>query len=764
MRHPSAFLFVGSLALVAWAARAVMEPAPAAAPAAVRVDLVADLKAASPKPPVGHWVLRPEDQGDPIRVEIRPGARSSVELPPGKRWEIGLEAEGFWAARRLVAAESTPAERSVQIDVWPLGVVAGELRLSDRRDRLPESLEVAVLLPAEKRQGVPGGRSGCDLKPKNAETVSFTCRLPATKLDLSFQPAGGFSPEYVRGVEVSAAKAFNVKPLILRKGGSVTGWVRVEGGSGFVPGLCFARIEPALGPSSGNPRLGLSLQSTGPESRVAQDGSFEFSALAPGVYRLRVEQVGYSPFVSGPIHVLAGTQTLLQDAAVLYAPSDLEVAILPEADPQGQPWQFTLVLKEGTSHGPAFEGGSNEQGIVRAKGVEAATYIATITDALGNDYWFDLQFHVGQPGEERREIRLDLWSVRGRVYRADEPLDAVLLFGGKHGAEQVRMESHEGKFSGVLPRGGRWKVEIEWGNPPRTSTVQVGVEGTGPHRGEIEIAVPAGRAFGRVVDATRQPARAAEVTVTTKKGAFFHTSTDSQGAFEFDGMAEGEATFTASLGEKLDRQTSEPIMREVAADEPTGPIVLALRRTVVWSGQVQSGYGPVVGATVNLSASRPGPDLGDTVQSDLDGRFEAHLPAGVTEAVAIALAPGYGVRGVRLARPGGPLNISPEQGTLSIQLPADQEERLARGERLAISQDGLFLPLPTLLQWALKQGSPILPYPAPLVFPGLAPGKYRACFARLDVVLLNAGLADPGACVEGNLQTSDVLELDMDRK
>jgi hypothetical protein len=71
----------------------------------------------------------------------------------------------------------------------------------------------------------------------------------------------------------------------------------------------------------------------------------------------------------------------VQDAAVLYAPSDLEIAIVPEADPQGQPWQFTLIGKEG--YGPAFEGGSNDLGIVRAKGVEAATYLAMISDALG---------------------------------------------------------------------------------------------------------------------------------------------------------------------------------------------------------------------------------------------------------------------------------------------------------------------------------------------------------------------------------------------
>jgi hypothetical protein len=110
------------------------------------------------------------------------------------------------------------------------------------------------------------------------------------------------------------------------------------------------------------------------------------------------------------------------------------------------------------------------------------------------------------------------------------------------------------------------------------------------------------------------------------------------------------------------------------------------------------------------------------------------------------------------------VSLSSEQGTLSIHLPADQEERLARGERLAVSQDGLFLPLQTLLQWSLKQGTPISPYPAPLVFPGLAPGQYRACFTPLDVVSLNMGLGDPGTCVRGNLQAGGIVDLDMERK
>lgn len=757
MKSLSAFL-IGSIAL-AMAVRAASEPS-SKAPAAVRIDLVAELKTESPKPPAGHWIVRPADSGDPIRVEIRPGARSSVELPLGKRWEIGLEAEGFWAVRRVVTVEAKLSEQPVRIEVWPLGAVEGELKLSDKRDKLPKALEVAVLLPAERKTQGPNGRSGCDLKPKNAETVSFRCLLPATKLDLSFQPGGGFAPGYVRGVEISASKARIVKPLILRKGGSVAGWVRVEGGA-LAPGLCIARIEPALGPSNGNPRLGLSIQSTGQESLVAPDGSFEFVALTPGVYRLKVDQAGLSPFVSGPIQVLAGIQTLLQDAAVLQAPSDLEVVIVPEADPQGQPWQLTLIHSDRVSYGPAFEGSTNEQGIVHAKGLEAGSYSATISDAIGNNYWFDQQFRVGGASGERREIRLDLLSVRGTVRRADEALDAVLLFGGKYGAEKVQMEANSGKFFGVLPHGGGWAVDVEWGEPSRTSTVSVKVEPTGENRADVEIEIPASRVFGRVIDAAGQPAGAALVAVSANKGGSFHTTTDKKGAFEFYGIPEGEATFVADFGERSDRQSSEPLVRGVDAKEATGPIVLELRRAGTWAGRVQSEAGPVAGASVLLFSSKPGPDLSDKVQSDLDGRFEAHLPARVTEAITIVLAPGYGLRGLRLPRPGGTVYLSPEQGSVAIELPDDFEERLNRKEMLAISQDGLFLSLSTLAQWAQKQGSPIIPFHPRLVIPGLAPGSYQACFAPLDAAILNAGLVDPRSCVGGNLQAGGVLELDM---
>lgn len=762
MRSLGAFLVVVNIAFGS-ALSAATGHSPTNVPG-IRLVFAAKLMAGSPTPPEGHWVLRPEGEGDPIRVELRPGIASAIELELGRRWEIGLEAEGFWAARRVLMIEAPLAGQPVTLEVWPLGVVAGELRLGDRRDKLPVSLEVAVLRSAEKRGEGPNGRSGCDLRPKDPETVSFICRLPATRLDLSFQPAGGFAPAYLRGVEVSAAKVRRIEqPFILKKGGSVAGWVQAEGGSGLVPGLCFVRIEPALGPPGGGPRLGLSLQSTGLESSIGLDGSFELTALAPGVYRLRVEQVGYSPFVSGPVRVLAGIQTLLQEAVVLHAPVDLEVAIRPESDPQGQPWKLTLIRREGQSYGPAFEGMSDEQGVVWAKSLDATTYSATVSDATGNDYWSDPQFHVGGLGEEKRQILLDLWSVQGTVRQAGEPLDAVLLFGGKHGAEQVQMESSEGRFFGALPHLGRWRVEVEWGTPRRTSTVAVQVKGVGERRGEVEIQVPANRAFGRVVSPEGRSVEGAEVLVENLNGALI-TSTDQQGSFELFGLPEGRTTFVASLGERNDRMSSPLIERSVAAEEPTGPIVLALRRTDSWSGQIQSEHGPVVGATVHLFSTKPGPDLGDTARSDLDGGFAAHLPSGVTEAVVIALAPGYGLRGIRQERPGGIVNLSVAQGTLSVHLPADHEEYLERGERLAISQDGLFLPVTTLLSWSMQQGTSFAKYPAPLVFRGLSPGNYRACFAAaLDIALLNAGLVAPRDCVTGSLTAGGVLKLEMNQ-
>jgi len=729
------------------------EPPQTTEAATVRFELAAALKAPSPRPPVGRWVLRPINSGEPVRVEIRSGQRGFVSLPRDTQWEVGLEAEGFWAPRLSLSIDAKLAGTSLPVAVWPLGAVAGELKLEDRRDKLPKVLEVAVLQPAEKREGgPPNGRSGCDLKPKDDDTMSFRCLLPATKVDLSFQPEG-FAPLYLRGVEISAIKDGQVAPLVLRKGGSVAGWVRVEGGV-LAPDLCLARMEPALGPPGGGPRLGQSIQSTANEKAVAPDGSFEFMALRPGVYRLRVEQAGLSPFVSGPIRVLQGIQTLLQDPVVLRAPVDLEVAIVPEADPQGQPWGFMLARKS-EGHGPSFEGASNEQGIVRARGVEAATYYASIRDAVGNEYWSDPQFAVDGPLSERREVRLDLMSLSGTVQFGDEPLDAVVLFGGRYGTERVRMEATEGKFFGALPHGGRWEVEVEWGTPARTSTVTVQVETNGEHRGRVEIDLPATRAFGRVVDTEGKPAGDA-VVFAQSESVGLHTVADREGAFEFLGLPEGSFTFSASLGERNERQSSARIRRDVAAEGATGPIVLSLQRSSLWKGRVQSAYGPVAGATVQFVPAPPAPDLGVTVQSDLDGRFEAQLPPQAAEAIAVVAAPGFGLRGARLPKPGGEVQLSAEQGSLTIKLPADPTSERP-GTVLSVFQDDLFIPVVALVGWARQLGVPLSPNP--IVLPGLAPGRYRACYATRDLALLFAGLVDPQACVGGNLPAGGVLEL-----
>ncbi|MEM7586350.1 MAG: hypothetical protein AAF560_23360, partial [Acidobacteriota bacterium] len=112
---------------------------------------------------------------------------SSVELPPG-RWEISTPSPDWWL--RPLEVEASESSGLLKLKAWPAGWVEGAVRVS-RGHELPAALDVrfgpspeATLTPPESVEVCPVAEG------------RFSCKLPATSLDLKLY-AAGFIPSYL---------------------------------------------------------------------------------------------------------------------------------------------------------------------------------------------------------------------------------------------------------------------------------------------------------------------------------------------------------------------------------------------------------------------------------------------------------------------------------------------------------------------------------------------------------------------------------------
>lgn len=725
------------------------------------------MAAKSPVPLRGSWRLRPLEGKDVAhQIDLSAPEPTRIELPPGSTWEISLEAPGFWAARSVVTVAPDREVTDLAVTIWPLAEVTGELRTESAGDKLPKYFEVAVLRSTKRGPEIPEGRSGCDIKPvqlppeETRRVLRFICKLPGTTLDLSLQ-AEGYAPIYRLQLGLASGKPLDVGRLDLHKGGSIAGWVEAANGR-IEPGKCRARLIPEVGPGgSASGRKEVERGELG--VIVPPDGAFQMSGIAPGVYRLEVSLPGYAPRRAGPITVFAGTETLLRQNLILERPFDVEIVVVPARDGFGRPWRVQLSGgAEGerpSGAGYRLDSNVDESGRAKLAGAESGDYWLSVFDSFGHSFLSDPSFRIDGPGPFVREVRLDVWTIEGKVFLGDEPLAASLAFGGRHGLRSVEFSSdREGAFQGVLPKLGTWRVDIEASDPPFRVSRSVEVEGIGDDRGEVEIRLPDTRLVGKVLDEKGMPAADAFVGITVEDG-ISDLPTDSRGRFELRGLPPGRAILAASRGKGADRQTSDEVSVLLSEKESPLPVTLTLQSGEMWSGRVESPLGPVPGASIMAAALSP--DSGPVrTQSDLSGAFSVRLPRKAKAAYAVVAAPGFGLKAQPFER-GRPLVLGRESGTLSLEFP-DRREGGTASIGVEIFQDGLLVPRQILFSWGVLQGERGEPGQVFRHLAGMAPGNYRICAGATPPVAgltIQAWAATYAQCKEGNLASGGTLVL-----
>jgi hypothetical protein len=719
-----------------------------------RVEIALSAQVASTLPIKGTIVLRATAaKGEPIRMAVTSPADLSLTLPPGSRWEVSAEIPGFWVARKDLIAGSPDQSTRLTLDLWPLGTVSGVVRFKEKGAPLPRQVLVRSLAaPALlKRPMAPKGAVDCPVDPKGA----WSCSLPASTFDLVIS-AEGSAPVYRWGVQVPAGKTFSLGPIELARGASVAGWVAVEAGK-IEPRRCLARLESLV--AGGGSLQSLSeLRRTVLEREVGKDGFFQFPGLAPGTYTLEVRQPGYPAVRSLPIRVDPGTETLLHEPLVLRHAFDFQLDIHPSLDWLGRPWRAQVIrLGERPPLPIVFDGKADEEGRLAVAGQSAGRFRVSLLDSLGNSlYSGEHSWDGADTGPQPIEVRFV--TLEGRVRLGDEPLAAVLWFGGRSGATSDKMEADvDGKFHGVLPHEGMWRVEIEASIPGFPTWTWTDVRASRSGKATLEIALPDTRISGRVVDEQGKPVPKADVAVRGKDLDLLRV-TDSTGNFEVRGLTAGPVW----LGAQSPPRVSDRVFATLVEGRDAGPIELRLRQTRKLTGLVTSPLGPVVGSRVMILA-RTQDGGGGVAMTGTDGTFQVDLPEKATRVVAIVSAPGFALRAfdAQAEKESLPLPVTDQGGSLEITLPLSEDEFLRENLVLATYQNGLPVPAAVLSQWASDHGQARSLANRTLRVPEVAPGEYRVCLLPRQLELLLPWSSVPGSadCASGFLAPGATLSL-----
>lgn len=721
----------------------------AAQPRLAPVVIELSQRTGAPVPIQGAVVLRPSE-GEPVRLPVVSAGPLSTRLPAGSTWEVAADLPGLWGPRKTLTVGQPDQETRLVLDLWPMGKVSGVLKLKKKGLPLPRQVLVKTLAaPAfAKRLPSPKGALDCSVDDKGI----WTCSLPAATFDLVVS-AEGFIPHYRWAVEIPAGKTLPLGTLELERGASVAGWAAVEGGT-IESGQCVVRLAP-LTYGGADPKAALDVERSTVQKSVGKDGFFQLAGLAPGTYALEVRQPGHSPARVAPLKVMPQAETFLEGPLVLTRLLELSFEISPALDWLGRPWRAQLMRFEtgsGNPHPIVFEGPAAEDGHLEVPGQPPGRFAISILDSLGNQL-AQQELTIEDLAAAPVRIEISLITLEGTVSLGPEPLQARLQFGGRPDAVRILMESdEEGRFHGVLPHEGDWRVDVESAEPRLRTVARVDVQAGRSGKATVAIELPDTRVFGTVVDEQGKPVAGAEIIVLSERVEMAEMA-DPVGSFEVRGLPEGTAWLAAGQGKRSSGRTFVSLTEGRAV----GPVQLRIEPTKRLQGTVVSPLGPVAGARVDVIASIP-PEGGGSARTDSGGAFQVEVPEKTQRVVAVVSAPGFALRAFDAAA-GAPLSlaVSDEGGEIEIRLLSNAEDAIRQNLRVALFQNGLPIPPNVYGQWAHDQGQQR--GVQSLRIPNVAPGEYRVCLVPARLPLDGDPAAAGAECASGILFRGGTLEL-----
>ncbi|HKR63103.1 MAG TPA: carboxypeptidase-like regulatory domain-containing protein [Thermoanaerobaculia bacterium] len=541
---------------------------------------------------------------------------TSMELGEG-RWEVSLEAAGWWAAKKLTGGEA------VTIDAWPAGSVHARIRAR----RAPASpVRMQFTPPIESDSAAPSGVAECVVVKDEC-----TCELPVGTHDLKIG-ARGWAPVFQWNVVVVRGKMTQLAPIEFREGASVLGRIALSRDV-RIP---MKRLRVGLMPVGGAMKSAL-------YATVDERGRFSFVGVPRGDYTLQAAAPSLSSEIR-TVRAIEGLVAELDRPLIVGPPHKITVTIDPDVTPENVPWRVRLLSARSGDSGrdarrqldQVTESSADADGTWLADRLHDGHYVVQITSANG-DSWHEAEITID--GDDVRElVSIPLTHVTGTVHLGDRPLAAKLTFGGEYGAIRRQLTADEnGEFAGEFPQSqsDEWTVHIASDAPPVDHHVRV--TGVRKEDGSLQfdITIPRTLLTGSVVQENGTPERYPIVHVTNADSSVReHISGRADGTFDVIGLAPGTYRVFAE-GFLSESERAEVVVGE----EDTPSIRLVMKNSLQIPGRVVVGGAPVIGASVDAIA-RPFQGAHDHRQTNESGAFLLVFPRG-TEAIDIVVkAPG----------------------------------------------------------------------------------------------------------------------------
>lgn len=405
-RHDRPQLFGGRVPGRRWTSPALLAvvfpvlafPVPAFATGEPAGGRVVEARVARPEPtspPVEGRVVASlvSGEAEPVVSVLDADGVARLTLPEGTTWRVCVEAEDLWGRCSLVAVEEGGGPRSVQLETWPVGYLAGKLRLAAGEEALPDRVSVTVQTPVRpgRPQEIPETSRRCEKRGEDG----FRCPVPAGVLDVTLR-APSFVAHDFWSLSIGAGDERSLGTLELEKGASLAGRVEVVDGE-IGAGSCTARLKPFVGQGPGWREAE---RKAGSEAVAAvhPTGAFRVGGVAPGTYVLIVEQEGFAPARAFPVELARESETRLREPVVLRRPLTLRFELSPASDWLGRPWAVELHRQADFSSGFEDEEPTrrraSDQGIVEIADQAPGTFALRIFDSLGNPMFGDLSVPV----------------------------------------------------------------------------------------------------------------------------------------------------------------------------------------------------------------------------------------------------------------------------------------------------------------------------------------------------------------------------------
>lgn len=683
--------------------------------------------------PSGQILLRRVDTsfGETRRFPL--ASSMPLELPKGSSWEVTADAVGFWAQPKVLYVGEPPM---LTLSLWLLAPVKFPYALPSR-ETAPLSSAWAHFSGTSAQGEDVSGQVPCTL-----EAGAIVCSLPVTPVDVLLR-VSGFASEPFWDLHPVPNRTIMAPARVLRPGASVIGFVTDERGAP-------ARAQVELKPWSSSESFSPAKPGTAGMVSTGLKGFFQFSGVAPGLYRVEARGKGVQASL-GPVTVEGDRETELSRPLRLAAPASLEVNVVPATMPHGQAWKLLMLPLNG-GNSSVRERTVPPNGSLKIGEVAPGGYTLLLTSSQ-NDREVWAQRTVSVPDEPLVFFDLPVVRVAGRVREGGDPLPSLVAFGGTVGSIKVVLEANsDGDFEGFLPRPGSWRVAVAAkGKKPMVWNTVVEVP---PPRGNkpswVDLSVSAGEVSGWVRDTEGTPQAGAIVEVYTPDHPgipYPGTRADEDGRFHLVAPP-GRVLLQA----RHHRRASPPVEVTVKAGEPLKAVELVLAEQRVVEGQVLGVPGTTHGIQVDAHVLWPAPSP-PRGRTDTQSRFRFFLDPGISSVTVVAFprSGSLAVGCTEVPAPGSlQVPVSPVAGgTLEV---LDGAKVTAWVDVVARYQ-GCPLFLVALHEWARYVGANPLSG-AHWVFPRLPPGVWELCSYRW------AGLGGVlGPCEGGVLPPGGTLQL-----